>query len=168
MRSNPVLARTGKTSARRSKPSTAHYLETEPHGAAAPWPVLTVGTTYYIDSLNPFVAFDAQAVNAFVMLFPQLVQYGPGLKLQGDWASSWEHSPDGLTWTFHLRSGGKWSDGAALTAADAVWTINTEPHSGQLCEAAAATLRAPVTSTWPSRLPSRYTVIPLQPCWYAS
>jgi peptide/nickel transport system substrate-binding protein len=88
--------------------------------------ILRVGSTYYIDSLNPFVAFDAQAVNAFVMLFPQLVQYGPGLKLQGDWASSWEHSPDGLTWTFHLRSGGKWSDGAALTAADAVWTINTE------------------------------------------
>jgi peptide/nickel transport system substrate-binding protein len=88
--------------------------------------ILRVGSTYYIDSLNPFVAFDAQAVNAFVMLFPQLVQYGPGLKLQGDWASSWSHSPDGLTWTFKLRSGGKWSDGVALTAADAVWTINTE------------------------------------------
>jgi peptide/nickel transport system substrate-binding protein len=88
--------------------------------------ILRVGSTYYIDSLNPFVAFDAQAVNAFVMLFPQLVQYGPGLKLQGDWASSWSHSPDGLTWTFKLRSGGKWSDGAPLTAADAVWTINTE------------------------------------------
>jgi peptide/nickel transport system substrate-binding protein len=88
--------------------------------------ILRVGSTYYIDSLNPFVAFDAQAVNAFVMLFPQLVQYGPGLKLQGDWASSWSHSPDGLTWTFKLRSGGKWSDGTPLTAADAVWTINTE------------------------------------------
>jgi peptide/nickel transport system substrate-binding protein len=88
--------------------------------------ILRVGTTYYIDSLNPFVAFDAQAVNAFTMLFPQLVQYGPGLKLQGDWASSWSHSSDGLVWTFHLRSGGKWSDGVPLTADDAVWTISTE------------------------------------------
>ena len=34
-----------------------------------------MGTTYYIDSLNPFVAIDAQATNAFVMEYPQLVQY---------------------------------------------------------------------------------------------
>jgi ribosomal protein S18 acetylase RimI-like enzyme len=44
-----------------------------------------------------------------------------------------------------------------------VWTTSTEPHSGQLGGAATAAARAPVTSTWPSRLPSRYTVIPLQP-----
>ncbi len=88
--------------------------------------ILKVGSTYNIDSLNPFVAFDAQAYNAFTMEYPQLVQYGPGLKLEGDWAKSWSTSSNGLVWTFHLIPGGKWSDNKPLTAQDAVWTIETE------------------------------------------
>jgi peptide/nickel transport system substrate-binding protein len=86
--------------------------------------ILRVGTISYIDSLNPFVALLSQSYNAFVMEYPQLVQYGPGPKLEGDWATSWSHSADGLTWTFHLKPGGKWSDGVPLTAADAAWTGN--------------------------------------------
>jgi len=33
-------------------------------------------------------------------------------------AESWDRSPDGLTWTFHLRRGIKWSNGEPLTASD--------------------------------------------------
>ena len=33
-------------------------------------------------------------------------------------AERWEHSADGLTWTFHLRPGLKWSNGDPLTAQD--------------------------------------------------
>src|SRR5436190_2290607 len=87
--------------------------------------ILRVGTTSYIDSLNPFVAILSQSYNAFVMEYPQLVQYGPGPKIEGDWATNWTKSNDGLTWTFHLKPGGKWSDGKPLTAADAAWTGNT-------------------------------------------
>jgi peptide/nickel transport system substrate-binding protein len=87
--------------------------------------ILRIGTTYYVDTLNPLVGIETQDSTAYGMLFPQLVQYGPGLKLEGDWAKSWTHSPDGLTWTFHLRPGGRWSDGVPLTAQDAVWTIDT-------------------------------------------
>jgi peptide/nickel transport system substrate-binding protein len=86
--------------------------------------ILRIGTTYYIDTLNPFVGIETQDSTAYGMVFPQLVQYGPGLKLQGDWAKSWSHTPNGLVWTFHLRGGGKWSDGVPLTAKDAVWTID--------------------------------------------
>ncbi|MFZ5496689.1 MAG: peptide ABC transporter substrate-binding protein [Verrucomicrobiota bacterium] len=35
-------------------------------------------------------------------------------------AERWEVSPDGLTWTFHLRATAKWSNGEALTAHDFV------------------------------------------------
>src|SRR6185437_7831065 len=87
--------------------------------------ILTIGTINYIDSLNPFVAYDAQAYNVFAMEYPQLVQYGPGLKLDGDWANSWTNSANVLVWTFHLIGGGKWSDGVPLTSRDAAWTINT-------------------------------------------
>ncbi|CAN5193336.1 peptide ABC transporter substrate-binding protein [soil metagenome] len=37
-------------------------------------------------------------------------------------ATSWETSPDGLTWTFHLREA-KWSDGAPVTADDFVYSM---------------------------------------------
>ncbi|MEQ8859887.1 MAG: peptide ABC transporter substrate-binding protein [Pseudomonadales bacterium] len=36
-------------------------------------------------------------------------------------AESWSVSDDGLTWTFTLREGARWSDGAPLTAADFVY-----------------------------------------------
>ena len=86
--------------------------------------ILRVGTTYYVDTLNPLVGIETNDTTAYTMIYPQLVQYAPGPKLAGDWASGWSHSKDGLTWTFHLRQG-KWSDGVALTAQDAVWTIRT-------------------------------------------
>ncbi|HEX3406358.1 MAG TPA: peptide ABC transporter substrate-binding protein, partial [Caulobacteraceae bacterium] len=38
-------------------------------------------------------------------------------------ATSWETSPDGLAWTFHLRRDAKWSDGSPVTAADFVYGI---------------------------------------------
>jgi peptide/nickel transport system substrate-binding protein len=87
--------------------------------------ILRIGSTDQIDSLNPFVAFNAQSYIAFVMAYPILVQYGTDLEFQGDWAESWETSDDGLVWTFHLKPGGEWSDGEPLTAADAAWTGNT-------------------------------------------
>ncbi len=37
-------------------------------------------------------------------------------------AETWEVSEDGLTWTFHLRDGLKWSDGSDLTANDFVYS----------------------------------------------
>jgi peptide/nickel transport system substrate-binding protein len=84
--------------------------------------ILRIGTLYYVDTLNPFVGIETNDSTAYGMVYPQLVQYGPGLKLVGDWALSWSHSKDGLTWTFHLRKG-KWSDGTPLTARDAVWNV---------------------------------------------
>lgn len=86
--------------------------------------ILRIGSTDHIDSLNPFVAFNAQAYVAFVMMYPVLVQYAPGYEFEGDWAESWETSPDGKTWTFKVKPGA-WSDGTPLTAADGAWTCNT-------------------------------------------
>ena len=86
--------------------------------------VLRVGTSYYISSLNPFVGIETNDSLAYSMVYPQLVQYVPGPRIGSDWASSWKSSNGGRTWTFRLKKG-KWSDGTPLTAADAVWTINT-------------------------------------------
>ncbi|HEY0415503.1 MAG TPA: ABC transporter substrate-binding protein [Gaiellaceae bacterium] len=91
--------------------------------------ILRIGTTNYIDSFNPLNYIETQATNGFIMLYPQLVQYGYGPKgyfAQPDWSTGWKVSKDGRTWTFKVRSGTKWSDGQPLTAEDAAWTINTE------------------------------------------
>ena len=90
--------------------------------------ILRVGTINYIDSLNPFNWIESQSLNAFIALYPQLVQYAytnGKYEIEGDWAESWETSPDGKDWTFHLVSGAMWSDGKPITADDAVWSINT-------------------------------------------
>lgn len=41
--------------------------------------------------------------------------------IEPDCAESWEVSDDGLTYTFHLRDGLKWSDGEPITAGDFVY-----------------------------------------------
>jgi peptide/nickel transport system substrate-binding protein len=88
--------------------------------------IFTEGTTNYIDTLNPFNYIEAQSVTAFLEIYPTLVQYGPGLTdIVPNYATSWDTSSDGKTWTYHLHSGGKWSDGKPLTADDVAWTANT-------------------------------------------
>ena len=39
-------------------------------------------------------------------------------------AESWEHSEDGMTWTFHLRDDVRWHDGEPFTAHDVDFTFN--------------------------------------------
>lgn len=47
-----------------------------------------------------------------------------GVTYVGGQAESWDVSEDGLTYTFHLRDGLKWSDGSDLTANDFVYSWN--------------------------------------------
>lgn len=47
-------------------------------------------------------------------------------------ADKWEQSPDGLTYTFHIRKGANWSDGHAVTSQDFVYSLQraVAPRSG--------------------------------------
>jgi peptide/nickel transport system substrate-binding protein len=93
-------------------------------GEIEPGGILRWGTLTNIDTLNPFNAYSANSYVAFIMLYPVLVQYKEDQTLEGDWAESWETSPDGLVWTFKVKPG-QWSDGTPLTAEDGAWTCNT-------------------------------------------
>jgi peptide/nickel transport system substrate-binding protein len=56
-------------------------------------------------------------------LFTFLVHYDNARQQQIPMiAKSWEVSPDGLTWTFHLRRGAKFSDGHPITSADVLFS----------------------------------------------
>ncbi len=94
-------------------------------GAIKEGGVFRLGTAGTIDSLNPYVAFNADAYSTFEYIYPYLVQYNPQLQFVPDFARSWQQSPDGRTWTFHTQPNAKWSDGKPLTAADAAWTYST-------------------------------------------
>lgn len=88
--------------------------------------VLRIGTGQGIDSLNPFVAIEQDGYNTWDQIYPELVQYDlKTLDFVPDFASEWQESEDGLTWTFHTRPNAKWSDAEPLTADDVAWTINT-------------------------------------------
>jgi oligopeptide transport system substrate-binding protein len=50
--------------------------------------------------------------------------------LTGVGAESWTQSEDGLTWTFVLREGLKWSDGEPLTAEDYVFALQRAATTG--------------------------------------
>jgi len=54
--------------------------------------------------------------------YEPLVRWSPdGQKVIPGIAKSWDISPDGKTYTFHLRPGMKWSDGQPFTSADIVF-----------------------------------------------
>jgi ABC-type transport system substrate-binding protein len=73
--------------------------------------VFRMGSNSTIDSLNPFVAFNADAYTTFEYIYPYLVQFNPKLQFVPDFARSWQHNPDGTVWTFHTQPNAKWSDG---------------------------------------------------------
>jgi peptide/nickel transport system substrate-binding protein len=87
--------------------------------------IFHLGSDSSIDSLNPFVAFQADAYTTFEYVYPYLVQYNAKMQFTGDFATSWQTSSDGKVWTFHTVQHAKWSDGQPLTAKDAAWTFST-------------------------------------------
>lgn len=57
------------------------------------------------------------------MVYDTLFAMDANLKPQPQMVDSWDVSGDKLTWTFTLRSGLKWHDGADVTAADCVASL---------------------------------------------
>src|SRR3954447_4565172 len=82
-----------------------------------------------VDSLNPFLGFQAPSYEMWGLTYDYLVGYSmkdmspaPGL------ATKWTRSADGKTWTLTVPSVVKCSDGVPLTAADVAFTYNRIPH----------------------------------------
>jgi peptide/nickel transport system substrate-binding protein len=85
----------------------------------------TVGITTDVDSLNPFIGIVAEAYEVYQVMYDYLVGYSQkDFSPVPELAESWTVSEDGLTWTFKIRQGAKWSDGQPVTARDAAYTFN--------------------------------------------
>ena len=77
-----------------------------------------------ISTLDPGQATDQPSIEAITMAFTGLVQLDNKLQVQPQLAQSYNISPDGLTYTFHLRPNLKFSDGTALTSQDVAYSID--------------------------------------------
>lgn len=66
----------------------------------------------------PLRALDSGSYYAQTLVYEGLVRYGPDLDVVPAIAKAFSISPDGLTYTFELRPGVKFSDGSPLTFAD--------------------------------------------------
>ena len=85
---------------------------------------LLVGNQNEPATLDPSLVDAATDMNLSVALFEGLAAYdektggpAPGV------AEHWDISPDGLTYTFHLRPTAKWSNGDRVTAGDFVYSF---------------------------------------------
>ena len=87
---------------------------------------LRVGTVEALDSLNPFETALNVGYEVFTLNYDLLVNFGPNNEPVPGFADTWTQSSDGLSWTFHIRTGMKWSDGQPATSADVVYTYNLE------------------------------------------
>lgn len=85
--------------------------------------VLRIGTLQSPDSINPWNASLVVEYEIFQLNYDLLVGFGDDLQPIPGFAESWTQSSDGLTWTFKIRTGMKWSDGQPATSEDARWTI---------------------------------------------
>ncbi len=74
------------------------------------------------ETVDPALNSASDGGNMILHAYECLLTVGQDGNLQPGQAETWETSEDGLTWTFHLRDGLKWSDGSALTANDFVYS----------------------------------------------
>jgi peptide/nickel transport system substrate-binding protein len=114
-------------------PITVNQNVTAPPASAAPTAaasgsaggIFTFGRASDSDNLDPVTQDGNVDIWIFMSIYDQLVRVNDsGTGLQPALAEKWEVSPDGLTYTFHLRKGVVFSDGTPLKASDVKYSIN--------------------------------------------
>ncbi len=104
-----------------AKPS----LTVEPKLEAGYGGTLRIGYYYKPTAINPLLTNHGLSADIMTLVFDRLVQFDATGEIEGNLASSWKISPDGLTYTFYLHKGVKFHDGVALTAEDVCYTYQT-------------------------------------------
>ncbi len=90
-----------------------------------------IGHSTNINTINPFLCHNAADLEllrlqySFLLGFePKRFDLRPELATEVPTKENGGLSEDGLTWTFHIREGVKWTDGQPLTAKDVVFTYS--------------------------------------------
>ena len=95
------------------------------YSIGTPGGALTITTISDPLTFNLAVSNDASSSGVLGYLFEGLTETSwLNDEVEPALAEAWEHSDDGLTWTFHLRRDVAWHDGEPFTAADVDFTFN--------------------------------------------
>src|SRR5438552_3957223 len=120
---NNVIVVTPQTAAATSAPA-ATTAPARPTAQAAGAQEITVnGLQGEPDSIDPNRSNFATEAAVIRQVFEPLLAFDKDLKPVPAAASSFDVSTDAKTYTFHLRSGAKWSDGQPVTAKDFVYSF---------------------------------------------
>lgn len=93
-------------------------------------------------SFNPILAKETSTTTITANVFEGLITVDPiTTDIKPHLAKSWEHSEDGLTWTFHLRDDVTWSDGEKFTADDVVFTFRQLIYNPDIPNSAADVMK---------------------------
>ena len=95
---------------------------TAPEGTPVEGGVLVASSISEPDTLNPWVTVLVTSSDVCTGVFDGLMRFDSDVQLIPGLAESFEISEDGLIYTFHLRQGVTFHDGAPFTAADVVAT----------------------------------------------
>ena len=90
--------------------------------AAADGKILPVQVGPDPETLDPALNSAVDGANVILHTFECLLSVDQDGNIAPGCAETWECSEDGLTWTFYLRDGLKWSDGSDLKASDFVYS----------------------------------------------
>lgn len=118
---------------RRTRGGVASLLVLAACGGGAPATTHTLHLALINDPiLNPVLSPDLGSVLVNKVIFPGLVRPDEQLRPAPDLATSWTISEDGKVYTFALRRGVKWHDGAPFTARDVEYTFEQirDPRAG--------------------------------------
>ena len=84
--------------------------------------ILTIEEGPDVETIDPALNQSADGANYITMISDNLLRLDKDGKIAPSMAEKYEVSDDGLTWTFHLRDGLKWSDGSDFKADDFVYS----------------------------------------------
>lgn len=91
--------------------------------SAQPPSVVRIGYAGSPDTLNPGTAILSESYVMFELAYSALFGQNLDGTYSQDLLESYEVSPDGLTYTFHIKPGVKFSDGTPLTAKDVAFSL---------------------------------------------
>jgi peptide/nickel transport system substrate-binding protein len=83
-----------------------------------------IAQTSSAKTFNPIVANETSSIDVTNRMYASLVDWDNGTHADVPMlAKSWQRSADGLTYTFHLRRGIRFSDGHPITASDVMFSF---------------------------------------------
>jgi peptide/nickel transport system substrate-binding protein len=121
-----------------SSPSTSPSASGSATATGAPGAVIKVGIVTPTGAINPVTILDQGGLDMLGQTGEYLTFSGQALNLMPALATSWTADSTASVWTFKIRQGVKFHNGAALTADDVVYTYKLQTNPAGTANALSA------------------------------